>query len=72
MSWELMDLHNDRPTKKGNTSAVVCRGSAHPALCALPISASSLLKASVPGKIDANTTNRLTLQIQDQTNTSPR
>lgn len=50
MSWELMDLHNDKPTKKGNTSALVCRGSDLPALCALPISASSLLKLQCQGK----------------------
>lgn len=71
MSQELMDLHNDRPTKNRNTSVLVCRGSAHPTFLHSPHLSFIIPQASVPGKTDANTTHRLTLQSQDQTNTSP-
>lgn len=50
MSRGFMDLHNDRPAKKINTPVLVCRGSAHPAFCIFPISASSLLKLQCQGK----------------------
>lgn len=50
MSQDFMDLHNDRPTRNRNTSVLVCRGSAHPAFCIFPISASSLLKLQCQGK----------------------
>lgn len=50
MSQDFMDLHNDRPTRNRNTSVLICRGSAHPAFCIFPISASSLLKLQCQGK----------------------
>lgn len=50
MPQDFMDLHNDRPAKKINIPVLVCRGSAHPAFCIFPISASSLLKLQCQGK----------------------
>lgn len=50
MSQELIDLHNNRPTKNRNTSPPGCRGSACPVFYILPISASSLLRLQCQGK----------------------
>lgn len=50
MSQDFMDLHNDRPTRNRNISVLVCRGSAHPAFCIFPISATSPLKLQCQGK----------------------